>query len=107
MAQGPMPAPGIGTPDWEQQMRGIWDRTRGAPQAAPAPQQVAGGPQMFMPGDTVRVMDVNGPYVGTVTGYDGKGQALIASNPRNAWDAQPIDPALLRRLDGPLSTGWK
>ena len=69
----------------------------------PGGQQVAGGPQMFMPGDTVRVMDANGPYVGTVTGYDARGQALVASNPRNAWDAQPVDPAMLRRLDGPLS----
>lgn len=62
MAQGPMPAPGIGTPDWEQQMRGIWDRTRGQ---QPPGVQMAAGANATMPGmaigDTVKVLDMNKP----------------------------------------------
>jgi hypothetical protein len=107
MAQGPM----MGGPEWEAQMKGIWDRTRGqqmAPSGAPQPDpmQVAAGPQQFMAGDTVRVMTMNGPYNATVVGHNGRGQALISTTGQ-AFDAQAVDEGMLKRLDGPLTPDWR
>lgn len=56
--------------------------------------------ERFMPGDTVRVMTMNGPWNGTVTGYRG-GKPLVSPVIGATTGGYEIEQDTLKRLDGP------